>query len=377
MRLTVGLSTIVVLAFAGSGAAQNIELFGSARLGVGYNVLNDGEPALEANRTVRITEEVGGETVTRDVDTRLGPTDDLRAVSRIRFGVVMTGESDSGVAFGAEIRADNAESGDGGDRGQRGGEVFVTGSLGTLTFGDIDGADYARVGDPIGNATLTGLGDFNELPFLSNGGGSDNDELQFLSDPDDRPTVRYDYDFQAFGLSLSTNRDLDAVGVGGNYTYEFDGGEVAVGAGYYDFTGFTGDISNYGEVEVPDGDQWSASLTGSYGDFSGGVGYTSIDAGSLGTLDVLATGLGAEFGAWEILAYYSTVVNGDKLFGEGLDGKESYGASAEYDLGGGVSVNFGVARTYGADAVGDPGDDNFAPEIETSTLADFGITMSF
>ena len=37
----------------------------------------------------------------------------------------------------------------------------------------------------------------------------------------------------------------------------------------------------------------------------------------------------------------------------------------------------GVARTYGADAVGDPGDAQYAPGAEAITLADFGINMTF
>ena len=45
-------------------------------------------------------------------------TDDLRAVSRVRFGVNMTGETDSGITFGATIRADNASGGQG-DPAQR------------------------------------------------------------------------------------------------------------------------------------------------------------------------------------------------------------------------------------------------------------------
>ena len=47
--------------------------------------------------------------------------DDLRAVSRVRFGVNMTGETDSGITFGATIRADNAQGGQGGTDGQTAG----------------------------------------------------------------------------------------------------------------------------------------------------------------------------------------------------------------------------------------------------------------
>lgn len=374
MRHLLGLLTLLALAPAGAAGAQGITLFGSARLGIGYNVQNNGDPALETRRTETVA--IGGGAVA-EVDTALGGTDDLRALSRIRFGVVMTGESDSGIGFGGEIRADNAEGGNGGAEGQTEGNVFVTGSWGTLTFGDTDGADYARVGDVVANGTLTGLGDYNQLPFLSNGGGSDNDELQFIADPDNLPTVRYDYDFAQFGLSLSTTRDLNAVGAGAGYTHSFGDASVSLGLGYYSFNEYIGEIPNYGEVLVPDGDEWTASLRGAFGGFEGGVGYASIDAGSLGTLDVLTLGASYGAGAWRAFGYYSTVTGGDRLFGEGLDGRDSYGASLRYDLGGGATVNGGVARTYGADAIGEPGDASFAPEIDSTTLADFGITLEF
>ena len=93
----------------------------------------------------------------------------------------MTGETDSGITFGATIRADNAAGGQGGTNGQTAGSVFVSGSWGTLTMGDTNGADEQWVGDVPGDYSLTGLGDLDETPFISNGGGfgSDNgDQLR-------------------------------------------------------------------------------------------------------------------------------------------------------------------------------------------------------
>ena len=85
------------LAIGGVASAQGIALFGDARLGLGYNINNDGSVALNDEG---------------DTD------DDLRAVSRVRFGVNMTGETDSGITFGATIRADNAIGGQGGPDGR-------------------------------------------------------------------------------------------------------------------------------------------------------------------------------------------------------------------------------------------------------------------
>lgn len=363
-----------VFCMSGAGASAEISLSGDARLGIGYGIENNGEVRLEPDRTAMI--DIGGAPV--EVDTRLGaPADELRALSRVRFTFSGVGESDSGITFGASIRADNARGGQGGAGGQTAGRVFVSGAWGMLSYGDIDGADHRRVGEPIANVSLTGLGDFNQLPFLSNGGGSDNDELQFLADPDALPTVRYDYDIAGFGLSVSANRDLDSVGAGLGYVLELDRGTLSFGLGYYDFTGFTSDIAYYGAVEVPDGRQWSAGLQGAFGAARFGIGYAGMRAGDLGELDVVTGGAGFVGGAWSVFGYYSRVVDGTKRFGEALDGRDSLGASVQYDLGGGASVNMGVARSYGADAVGEPAATGFKPAVAATTIADFGIRMTF
>lgn len=403
------LSTFALLltSAAATPAMAEITLSGTARLGLGYGIDNEGTPmrpseddvSSKDNKTTTITRE---ETVTRsvvdpvtgevtffdetqevseDVVTEIGTSDDLRAVSRVRFIFTATGETESGIAFGASIRADNADKGGTSGSavtGQTAGDVFVSGAWGTLAFGDVSGADYARVGDPIGNVSLTGLGDWNELPFVSNGGGADNDELQFVTDPAARPTVRYDYDYQGFGVSLSTDRELNAVGVGGSYSHDFgEEGTLSLGVGYYSFSEFEGELSYYGPVDVPDGDEWSASLKGEYQNFQAGVGYVSIDAGYVGQLDVLSLGMGATFGGWTAMAYYASVVSGDELFGDAMDGEDSYGASLAYDLGGGAAVQMGLVRSYGADSIGTPGDAQYAPALEAATIADFGISMTF
>ena len=156
-----------------AASAQGIALFGDARLGLGYNIDNDGGILIDEDGTT---------------------PDDLRAVSRVRFGVNMTGETDSGITFGAEIRADNAEGGEGDTEGQSEGSVFVSGSFGTLSYGDTNGADEQWVGDVPGDYSLTGLGELDETRFVSNGGdfGADSG-TSFASNPVARPTVRYDY----------------------------------------------------------------------------------------------------------------------------------------------------------------------------------------
>ena len=201
----------------GIAAAQGVVLFGDARLGLGYNINNDGS--------------------VREPDADGDFPDDLRAVSRVRFGVNMTGATDSGIAFGATIRADNALGGQGGENGQTAGSVFVSGDWGTLTFGDTNGADEQWVGDVPGNFSLTGLTDLNETRFISNGGSfGDDDSPHFTPNPFARPTLRYDFDIAGFGISLSSNRDLTDIGVGAGYAGDFGGGSWSAGIGYYGST---------------------------------------------------------------------------------------------------------------------------------------------
>jgi outer membrane protein OmpU len=353
---------------AGAASAQGISLFGDARLGLGYNIDND-----------------GGVLVDEDGDA----PDDLRAVSRVRFGVNTTGENDSGITFGATIRADNAIGGEGGsgdESGQTEGEVFVSGSWGSLTFGDTNGADEQWVGDVPGNFSLTGLGDNNETLFVSNGGsfGEDNGTT-FAENPEARPTVRYDFDFQNFGVSLSSNRDLTDITVGAGYAADFGGGSWSVGAGYNSFSGFTAigepefEIAPDGtvtevipEVQVPDGEQWSVGLHAEYSSFELGVTYMKLTsdttADGKGEADSLLVGGAYTFDAVSVGAFWGQVLSAsgpEEL--SNLDGDDTYGLTAQYDLGGGASVNGGIAKSYSISPT----------EDESATVADFGISMEF
>ena len=337
------------MAIGGAASAQGISLFGDARLGLGYNIFNDGDPLID-----------------EDGDT----PDDLRVVSRVRFGVNMTGETDSGITFGATIRADNAIGGAGDsvdpgldDKGQTEGSVFVSGAWGTLTTGDTNAADEQWVGD-LNEVGLTCLGCQNETVFFSNDGGFDG-----VGGGDERPTIRYDYDLAGFGISLSSNRDLSDIGVGGGWTGDFGGGSVTLGAGYYDFEGF-GDVDDPFGIPTGDGfsgNQWSAALGGEFGMFNGKLIYTSGDVDDVGDFDIGGAGLGAGFGAISVDAYYFQIIDASDDFAD-FDGLQSYGVGATYDLGGGARIEGGVGQVWSLDP--DVADDGFL-------VADFGIGMAF
>lgn len=353
------------LAIAGVASAQGIALFGDARLGLGYNIQNDGSLL---------------------VDSDGDAPDDLRAVSRVRFGVNMTGETDSGITFGATIRADNSQGGQGDTNGQSAGSVFVSGSWGTLTYGDTNGADEQWVGDVPGNYSLTGLGDLNETKFISNGGSFGNDTGNaFASNPEARPTVRYDFDIMGFGGSISSNRDLTDVTVGLGYAADFGGGSWSVGGGYNKYDSFVtvgeaqltvvdGVVVEGAPVEsnFPDGEQWSVGLNADYEAFAFGLTYVKLnsDTDSDGKVEVdnILVGASYSFDAFSVGAVYGNILSADGPAVEDADGDDSFVITGEYDLGGGASINGGIGQTYGG--TGTDGQDS-------ATIADFGISMAF
>jgi outer membrane protein OmpU len=363
-----GIATAAVLS-GGTAAAQGIAVYGEAWLGLGYNVDNDGGVLVDEDGT---------------------PPDALRAVSGVEFGVSLSGETDNGIAFGATIQADEAEGGEGGDDGQTEGEVFVSGAWGTLTYGDTDGADEAWVGDVPGNYSLTGLSDINETRFVSNGGSfGEENGTHFAENPFARPTLRYDLDLESFGFSLSTNRDLGDVGVGAGHAADLAGGSWSVGAGYYRFDSFVivGDPEivlvetadgefdlvegDPVETRVPNGEQWSVGINAEYEAFAVGATYMKLssdaDEGKV-EADELLVGGSLSFDAFSVGAFWGKVLSAE---GPGtfmtLDGDDGYGLTAQYDLGGGATINGGIANSYSVSVNGD----------DSATIADFGIAMEF
>lgn len=377
-------TAIAGLAIGGMASAQGITLFGDARLGIGYNINNDGslaltskvveEPVLDANGAPVL--DADGNPLVNEV-LEVEADEELRAVSRVRFGVRMTGETDTGITFGASIRADNSGNGQGGTFGQRAGDVFVSGAFGVLTFGDTAGADERNVGDVPGGVGLTGLGDFNETFYFTNG-GSIGDDNTFQAKPFARPTVRYDYSIAGFNLSASTDRNLADIAVGGSYTFDFDAGSVTAGLGWAqvaEFNSFGGaqvvnGVTVIPRVLVPEVEQLSASMKGTFGDFTGGIVYTTAETDTFrnaagdrvkGEFDTYLIGAEYAFNEWTFGGFYHKI---DKAGGgaslDALDGNDAWGVGLSYDLGGGARVRTGYVN-----------------DVFDEDRADFGISMSF
>jgi outer membrane protein OmpU len=275
--------------------------------------------------------------VTVSGDGRMGvaynsaQNDEFFFTSRARVAFTLSGQTDTGLAFGGGLRADNAGPASAGT----GGSVFISGDFGRLTMGDTAGAAQFVVGHvaPVG---LTEIGSFNESTFLGNPGGQ-------------RPTARYDITIDGFQVAVSyTNPgsaagDVAAIAAG----YSFDG--FKVGIGYENVSGGNDHVIIGGSADI-DGFTFKANYgrAGGNDQYSVGAGYSFDDIG--------------------VNAFYARTFASEDTFGIG----------ASYDLGGGATLRGGVVRT---DVVSLNADGSRSPSSfqggQRRTMADFGIAFSF
>ena len=235
------------------------------------------------------------------LDYERGRTNEIQMMSRARVSFTLSGETDSGLAFGAGFRADNAGDAVGGTAGS----VFISGEFGRLALGDVDSAVAATTFRTrhVGN--------------LEAGGGS-------------RTTA---------GLGAGT---LPAA----LYTYSMEGFTVALGAS-----------------QIASGGQ-QVSVGGSYsmGGFGVAVGYETIQGGANLTA---VSGQASFDDVTVRAAFVRHSVLGDEISADvnaSFDGigvqlrvKQDYdsnnhiGAGVTYGLGGGATMGAGVNRVEGGD----------------------------
>jgi outer membrane protein OmpU len=247
---------------------------------------------------------------------------DLEFSSRIRVVFNMSGETDGGLAFGATIRADNADEGN--DNGNAG-SVFISGAFGKLSMGDVDGAANAAVGH-VSGVGYTGIGSYNESTFIANGEeGSD---------------ALYEYSTGDLGFYLSVTNprgvapgDDPAMSVAVSYSM----GDYSFALGYEDDGIDTDHIivganATFGAVTVK----------ARYGEASGGTDGSQMAASIDYNMDALT-----------VTAFYTD--------DEELGGDEAYGLGASYDLGGGASLMGGYVEN----------------KTEDEASYDLGVSFSF
>jgi outer membrane protein OmpU len=305
-------ATTALVASAGIASAQGVSLSGSAEMGI-----------------------IGGDGFETQFHTDIDVT------------FTMSGETDNGLTFGANVDLDESD-GSGvsvsspafGNRTQGGESIFLSGNFGTITMGDTDGAfDWALqevgIGSAIADDHTTHAG------FSGNGG---------LDGTYDGQIARYNYSFGDFAFAVSAELDDTGVGdpvigVGGKYSGDLGGVKLGVGLGYQTTT--AQDI-----VGVSLDARMSNGLRGI-------VNYDSR-SGTAAAYDThIAFGLGYSMDALTVSMNYGVFDN----LGATPD-SDGYGFAANYNLGGGASIQAG----YGSGSIAG------APDVATYSL---GIAMSF
>ncbi len=278
--------------------------------------------------------------VTLSGSARMGIIDDFGDdntgfTSRARVEFTLSGESDSGISFGASFRADNATGANAGTAGS----VFVSGAFGKLSMGDVDGAANAAAGQ-VNGVGLTGLGDMNELTFIGNGGADyDGAPAVGLDDTVD-PSALYEYTAGNFALYLSSTQLQQAVG-----------GQAVAVAGKYTAGNYSVSLG-YENLDAQDDYVWEQLVLGGSATF-GAVTLKAVYADG-------KNNQGDDWNQYAVSASYTAdaltitafVADDEDLLDNDLgtaSSAKAYGLGAAYDLGGGASVVGGYVKNQTAD----------------------------
>jgi len=278
--------------------------------------------------------------------------------SRARVTFTLSGETDSGMAFGGSFRADNAA----GAASGTGGSVFISGEFGRLTMGDTAGAAQFVIGhvDSISLSGHTGL-DLNEVLYLGNNTAQGNV----------RPTARYDYTIEGFTVAVShTNTGAAPKAAAIALGYAFDGFKVGIGYETQNATGAIAAVApdltatpiSLGAAAVPARGKLNHVVVGAQASFEGitakAIAGRASGAGSTGFVsrNQYALSVSGSFDAVTVTAFGRQEFTKNRHLGLG----------ASYDLGGGAKIVGGVVNT------------NFnAANTKSRTIADMGLTFSF
>jgi outer membrane protein OmpU len=293
------LATSALSLMAGAAAAE-VSVSGSARMGLVYDGSLDGG---------------AGETYFS---------------SRVRIVFTASGETDTGLSFGASMRADQQggnNNDEGADKdGDSNGDstVFISGAFGKLTMGDVGGAADALVGqvsgvgygpndalqeiDFLGTTKTAAYYEYSAGAFTFGLGAGQLYDVDGDADTDDELSIGVKYATDAYSVALAyeTTDTVDALHLGGSATF----GAATLKARITD----RDDLSDV---------QWATSI-----DYA-------IDATT-------------------VTAFYTDFGDSDI---------QHIGLGASYDLGGGAAVAGGIVRQD-------------AP-LGDETFADVGLKFSF
>ncbi|MDP2082447.1 MAG: porin [Pseudotabrizicola sp.] len=304
-----------VLAMTATVAAAEVKLSGNARMGVVYN----------------------GDAVSNK----------LQFSSRVRATISMSGETDSGLAFGGEFGVHDAGPASNGSAGS----VFISGAFGKLTMGDVVGAAE----EVVGNLPEVGFQDLSGGLALN---ASDNDTLFLTGDGAFYPSATNPgalYTYSTGGLTFALGMNDGATNAGGIYAavdgvqaysvgvkYAVDGYSVSLG---YEVADPTAGPSAKHLIVGGEATFGTTTVKAFYGDGSG----------TLASLKHYGIGVTHKVDALTVKGYVKkTEIGGASATG--------YGIGADYALGGGATLSGGIV------------DNNVAG---SKIRADLGIKFSF
>jgi outer membrane protein OmpU len=255
---------------------------------------------------------------------------DFEFISRVRIKATASGETDSGLTFGAEVESHNF-----GNAGQTGNSdsneystVYLSGSFGKITFGDVGDASDNLIGNVDGVGLNLEGHKYNELGYIGN----------------DKTAVKYEGTFGNLSVTvglgqLDTDEGGDDQDMSIAVKYSF--GDYAVYAGY-------ANSMNWDGVTQTDIDEATIGADATFGNFT--VKFRAQDNSAESDPTYALSGTGT-FDAISVTAYYAA-----------HDTFNAYGIGGSYDLGGGAKFKAGAATT---DVSGD------------ETWIDMGLSFDF
>ena len=287
-------------------------------------------------------------------------TDEYELHTDIDVTFTMSGQTDTGLTFGASIDLDESDgSGSGTDaegaspafegRTQGGEEIFISGAFGTLTMGDTDGAlDWALkdvgLGSSLGDAHTAHLG------YIGNDFVDDGNRYadEVPTKDGDGQILRYDHSFGDFAVALSADiaeaDGKDILAAGAKYSVSLPVMRLGMGVGWqqrapHQFT--EGDekdaIGISLDAEFDNGFQIVLNWA-DLGDSHEGFGDA---ADNTVTENFMGIGLAYELDDWTFAANYGRITEGAPLY----TGQEGIGIAVNYDLGGGAEIQLGFSES--------------------------------
>jgi outer membrane protein OmpU len=263
-------------------------------------------------------------------------------INRIRVNFDASGTTDSGLSFGASIRADNAAGGNAGTEGSQ----YVSGAFGTISMGDLDGVDQIFDVSGVG---VAGLGFTNELDHNSTGHNAS-------------------WSYSASGLTIAASTDTkiktgDNTAYALSYAMDAGGANVKVAAGTSK-SGVTTQNS-YGLTVGMNGLTLKASSsTNDNGPAVAAVDETAT-GGTLGTVFVNAAARKANADTTQNAVSVSYAVDAVTMTAFTKDVKTSGVATATY-TGFGVSYDLGGAKLVAGTV-----------DANGTQVSDLGVSFSF